>query len=120
MPYVRERTILQMAPRNMLPGIRLHQARLRGMGQYQGPCADPTQTMDPLTGICSSAAAIMNLPAEQWSVGTIPTQTQYVNAAGQLVAAAPTLSQWASQNSGIILGVGGALFLFAVLGAARR
>ena len=114
MPYVRERTILQMAPRNMLPGIRLHQARLRGMGQtvYQGPCQDPTQTMDPVTGVCGNAltVAIENLPSTIIPAISIPNQAPVT----------PTLSQWASQNSGIILGVGGALFLFAVLGAGRR
>ena len=115
MPYEHKRTVIQMAPRDMLPGIRLHQARIaRGMGQtvYQGPCQDPTQTMDPVTGVCGNAlqVAIENLPSTIIPAISIPNQAPI----------APTLSDWASQNSGTILIVGGVLFGIAVLGAMRR
>lgn len=115
MPYEHKRTIIQMAPRNMLPGIRMHQAHIRrGMGDtvYQGPCADPTQTMDPVSGVCqnSTLVALENLPSTIVPTLSIPNQP----------ALTPSLSSWASQNSGMILAVGGGLFLLAVLGGMRR
>ena len=112
MPYEHKRTVIQMAPRDMLPGIRLHQARLRrGMGQT-GLCPDPTQVMDE-SGNCfnPTTQAIQNLGVEQWNVGSIPNLAPL---------ATPSLSQWASQNSSTILIVGGVLFGIAVLGAMRR
>lgn len=34
---------------------------IRGVGdtQYQGPCADPSQTMDPTTGQCVSSSDLL-------------------------------------------------------------
>lgn len=115
MPYEHKRTIIQMAPRNILPGIRLHQARIgRGMGDtvYQGPCADPTQTMDPVSGVCqnSTLVALENLPSTILPALSIPNQAPMTT----------SLSTWASQNSGTILIVGGVLFGIAVLGAMKR
>ena len=120
MPYEHKRTIIQMAPRNILPGIRLHQAHIaRGMGQANCPSLEQLFGITDPNDPCQAGASLST--TEQ--IQALPVASPGGLSTAQIVVppvATPSLSTWASQNSGTILIVGGVLFGIAVLGAMKR
>jgi len=76
--------------------------RRRGIGQtqYQGPCADPSQTMDPITGLCVSSSDLLQ---------------QIINSISSLPGGATTSSTSVNSTMMIALVVIGGIALFGAL-----
>jgi hypothetical protein len=101
MPYVRHRTLIQMAPRNMLGR---HQ---RGMGEANCPSLEQLQGISDSSDPCQNPIAALPIAlATQLPVMSIPQQTP-----------APVVGsdQWIQQNSGWLIGAGVALFVVAMV-----
>jgi hypothetical protein len=119
MPYEPKRTIIQMAPRNMLPGIRLHQAKIaRGMGQANCPSLEQLFGISDPNDPCQAGAALST--TEQIQALPVAAPGGLTTAPIVVPAATTSLSTWASQNSSTILVVGGVLFALAIFGAMGK
>lgn len=111
MPYLRERTWIQMAPR--IPGLSLRESQsgFRGMGQANCPSTEQLQGVVDMNDPCqnpSAGLAVGGLSPSDVSILGIPASvTASAGAAG--------LTNWLQANAGVLAIAGAGLLGLAFL-----